>query len=333
MKPRTLLLVALFVCAASSGARAHELQPGYLELREMTPETYAVLWQVPARGDYRLALYPRFPDGCEALEEPVSYMAGSAYVERASIRRPGGLDRQTISIEGLAALATDVLVRVERLDGGTQTVRLTPASPSFTVEPPKGWTAVAATYAALGFEHILLGVDHLLFVLGLLLIVRGRKPLVVAVTAFTVAHSLTLAAATLGIARVPLPPLNAAIALSILFLGPEIVRAWRGETSLTLERPWLVAFGFGLLHGLGFATGLTTIGLPRAELVLGLLWFNVGVELGQLAFVAFVLALARSFRALELSWPAWIARLPGYAVGACGAYWTIQRTMILMVAP
>ena len=173
------------------------------------------------------------------------------------------------------------------------------------------------------------GIDHLLFVFGLLLIVRSRWMLVKTVTAFTVAHSLTLAVATLGWAKVPGQPLNAAIALSILFLGPEIVRTWRGESSLTIRNPWLVAFVFGLLHGFGFASAMTEAGLSRQDLPLALLFFNLGVEAGQLGFVVLVLALERSFRQLLIRWPVWLARTPGYAVGSLGALWTIQRTAML----
>ena len=154
--------------------------------------------------------------------------------------------------------------------------------------------------------------------------------LVKTVSAFTVAHSITLAVATLGYASVPGPPLNAAIALSILFLGPEIVRSWRGQTSLTIRQPWVVAFAFGLLHGFGFASGLTATGLPRGEIPLALLLFNVGVEIGQLGFVCLVLLLERSFRQLEIRWPIWVRRAPGYLVGSLGAFWTIQRTAMMV---
>lgn len=187
---------------------------------------------------------------------------------------------------------------------------------------------VAVSYLQIGIEHILLGVDHLLFVLGLLLIVKGRWRLAKTITAFTVAHSLTLAIATLGYAQIPLPPLNAAIALSILFLGPEIVRVWRGESSLTIRHPWLVAFLFGLLHGFGFASGLSELGISGSELVFGLLMFNVGVEIGQIGFVLLVLNLVESFRTLEIRWPVWVEYLPGYSVGILGAFWTIQRAAI-----
>ena len=154
--------------------------------------------------------------------------------------------------------------------------------------------------------------------------------LIKTITSFTVAHSITLAIATLGFASIPLPPLNAAVALSILFLGPEIVRSWRGETSLTISYPWIVAFVFGLLHGFGFASGLSTTGMPSAELPWALLCFNVGVELGQLVFVFLALALAWSFRTLEIRWPRWALAMPGYTVGSLGAYWTIQRSVILI---
>ena len=154
--------------------------------------------------------------------------------------------------------------------------------------------------------------------------------LVKTITAFTVAHSITLAIATFGYAEVPVLPLNAAIALSILFLGPEIVRCWRGETSLTIRHPWVVAFAFGLLHGFGFASALTSAGLPRGDLPLALLSFNVGVEVGQLGFVGLSLAMERAFRVLEIRWPRWVQVLPGYAVGTLGAFWTMQRLVVLV---
>jgi hydrogenase/urease accessory protein HupE len=176
-------------------------------------------------------------------------------------------------------------------------------------------------------------VDHLLFVFGLLLIVRNRWMLIKTITAFTLAHSLTLAAATLGYARAPRPPVEAAIALSIFFLGPEIVRVWRGETSFTIRHPWIVAFAFGLLHGFGFASGLMSMGLPKAEVPLALLLFNLGVEIGQLTFVLAMLGLDRALRRLEFRWPRWAEALPGYTVGALGAYWTIERAALMFAGP
>jgi len=181
-----------------------------------------------------------------------------------------------------------------------------------------------------GVRHILFGADHMLFVLGLLLVIGNRWMLLKTVTAFTVAHSTTLGIATLGYAAPPDLPLNAAIALSILFLGPEIVRSRRGETSFTITHPWVVAFAFGLLHGFGFASALTSAGLPRHELPLALVSFNAGVELGQVGFIGFMLALARSFRILEVRWPRWVEAVPGYTVGSLGAFWTVQRIALLL---
>jgi hydrogenase/urease accessory protein HupE len=326
---RAMLLFVGLIWSASA-ARAHELRPAYLELRQTAAETFDVLWKVPAAGEnLRLALYVCWPEGWVNLTEPRGTITGGAYLERWQVRVPNGSVDKRITIDGLASTMTDVLVRVEKLDGTTQVVRLMPANPSFEVAASPSRWEVVWTYVMLGVEHIMLGVDHLLFVLGLLLIVQGRMLLLKTITAFTVAHSITLGVATLGYASAPLPPLNVAIALSILFLGPEIVRSWRGETSLTIRYPWLVAFAFGLLHGFGFASGLSITGIPHTELPLALLSFNIGVELGQLGFVVMALLLAKSFRVLDMQWPVWALRAPGYVVGTSGAYWTIQRTVML----
>ena len=183
----------------------------------------------------------------------------------------------------------------------------------------------ALRYLGLGIEHILLGVDHLLFVLGLLLLVRGSWTLIKTITAFTLAHSITLALATLGVVEVPSPPVDAAIALSIVFLGAEILRARQGRPGLAARAPWVVAFAFGLLHGLGFAGALSQLGLPPGEVPQALLFFNVGVEIGQLMFVPTFLALVWALRALQVSWPRWSEPLPAYAIGTVAAFWFIER--------
>jgi len=185
-------------------------------------------------------------------------------------------------------------------------------------------------YLWFGIEHILGGWDHLLFVLGLLLIVRDRWLLLKTITAFTVAHSLTLLVATFRLADIPSGLVETAVALSILFLGPEIVRRWRGETSFTIRFPWVVAFGFGLLHGLAFAGDLAEMGLPRQELVWALLLFNLGVEIGQLAFVAAVLGLWWTARSLRI--PLWLEQFPSYVIGTIGAFWTIERVSALLIS-
>jgi hydrogenase/urease accessory protein HupE len=329
MKRVNLLLAVGVVLLTAAPVYGHELRPGYLELRELPDGRYEALWKQPAVGDLVLRLSPAFPESCTMTTADRQLLAG-ALSTRFTLACPGGLAGKAIRFAGLEDTITTVLVRVHYLDGSEETHLVHPATPFVTIRGTAGWTERARSYLQLGVEHILLGVDHLLFVLGLLLIIKDRWTLVKTVTAFTVAHSITLAVATLGHASLPGPPLNAAIALSILFLGPEIVRSWRGQTSLTIRQPWVVAFAFGLLHGFGFASGLTATGLPRGEIPLALLLFNVGVEIGQLGVVCLVLLLERSFRQLEVRWAAWVERIPGYLVGSLGAYWTIQRTAILV---
>jgi hydrogenase/urease accessory protein HupE len=328
MRSRTiLLLAALLVVGGARSAPAHEARPGYLELRETDPETFAVLWKVPARGNRRLGIHARLPDSCEALASPIRYQAGGAFTERRTVACPGGLTGKPIVIDGLAATLTDVLVRLTRIDGTTQVARLTPAAPSFVVEAAPTPVHVAATYLRLGVEHILGGIDHLLFVLALLLVVNGWRRLLGTITAFTVAHSLTLAAATLGLVHVPQRPVEAIIALSIVFVAGEIAHGRQGRPGLTARWPWVVAFTFGLLHGFGFAGALQEVGLPEQAIPVALFFFNVGVELGQLLFVAAVVALGSAARRFPLPWPAWAWRVPAYGIGALAAYWTIERVV------
>jgi len=323
-----LALPALLPLAAPP-AWAHEARPGFLELRETGPETYSLLWKKPTGGEVEIQIAPVVPEGCRLVTPDRQQMTPGALIVRGTLQCRGGIAGKSLAIAGLEATISDVLVRVHHADGRLESHLLRPTSPAVALGAATSGLARAVGYLQLGIQHIVLGVDHLLFVLGLLLIVKDRWMLVKTISAFTVAHSITLAIATLGYASAPLPPLNAAIALSILFLGPEIVRSWRGETSFTIRHPWVVAFAFGLLHGFGFASGLTALGLPQAEIPLALLLFNVGVELGQLAFVLLFLLLERSFRVLEIDWPRWAEALPGYAVGSLGAFWTIQRAVVL----
>ena len=327
---RRRLLVALGTAAFATGAFAHEVRPAYLELHQTGPDTYDVLWKVPALGDsLRLGLYVTLPAGCTNLTEPRASIVNDASVERWTVTCAGGLTGGAIHIDGLAATTTDVLVRVGRLDAGTQVARLTPSAPSFVVEAAPSALEVARTYLVLGVEHILGGVDHLLFVLALVILVKGTRRLVATVTAFTVAHSLTLAGATLGFVHVPRPPVEAAIALSILFVAAEIVHGRQGNAGLTARYPWVVAFTFGLLHGFGFASALNDVGLPPTAVPAALLFFNVGVELGQLLFIALVLtAVALARRAASrtgISTPAWAWRVAPYGIGSLAAFWVLQR--------
>jgi hydrogenase/urease accessory protein HupE len=322
------LLVSLHFCLP---IYAHEARPAYLELKETSPGEFSVLWRTPVLSGMRLPIQLRLPEDAKNMKEPEVQELADSLVERRWVNAgPYGLAGKRIEFFGLQATITDVLVRVELLDGRRWTIILHPSQPWVELAATQTRLEVTGTYIVQGIRHILFGADHLLFVLGLLLIVRDRWMLLKTVTAFTVAHSITLAIATLGYAEAPILPLNAAIALSILFLGPEIVRSWRGETSFTIRHPWVVAFAFGLLHGFGFASALTSAGLLRTELPLALVSFNVGVELGQLGFILLVLALERSFTILEIRWPRWVQALPGYVVGGLGAFWTVQRTAILL---
>lgn len=333
---RLVLGSLLLLVLGAARADAHEMRPGYLEVRQTGPEIYNVLWKVPARGDLRLRIDPRFPDGCEAATPVSRHSTGTAFVDRWTLRCPaeaGGLVGGTIRIEGLARTYTEVLVRLELSETPAQTARLLPSAPSMVVSPAPVWTEVARTYLLLGIEHILGGIDHLLFILALLMIVRGWRKLAVTITSFTVAHSITLALATLGFVHVPSAPVEATIALSILFLASEIARS-RGNRAeggdpapagLTERYPWVVAFTFGLLHGFGFAGALSQIGLPESAIPVALLLFNVGVEVGQLLFVAAVLLALAGLRRLELRWPSWSWALPTYAIGIVAAFWTVKR--------
>jgi HupE / UreJ protein len=328
-----LAAILLVVLAALPVARAHEARPCYLEIKEVAPGRYDMLWRTPVLSGMRLPVALQLPDGVRNRKPPVVQELADSLLERRWIDAgPNGLAGKRIDIAGLQFTITDALVRVELLDGRTLQMIARPSQPWVEIAASQSWWEVMGTYVVEGMRHILFGADHLLFVLGLLLIVRNGWMLVKTVTAFTAAHSITLAIATLGYAEAPALPLNAGIALSILFLGPEIVRVWRGETSFTIRHPWVVAFAFGLLHGFGFASALTSAGLPRQDLPLALLSFNIGVEAGQLGFVALVLAMEHSFRVLEIRWPRWVQALPGYTVGTLGAFWTLQRVALLVGA-
>jgi hydrogenase/urease accessory protein HupE len=324
----TLLLFAGLTVPA---AQAHEARPAYLEIKETAPGQFSVLWRTPVLAGTRLPIVLKLPDRVKNLKEPVVSELTDSLVERRWIDAgTKGLAGERIEFPGLQLTITDVFARFEMLDGRNWTVIARPSQPWVEMAVSQTWWQTMGSYIAEGVRHILYGLDHLLFVFGLMLIVKDRWMLLKTVTAFTVAHSITLALATFGYAQLPGPPLNAAIALSILFLGPEIVRSWRGETSFTLRHPWVVAFAFGLLHGFGFASALTSAGLPRQDLPLALVSFNVGVELGQLVFIILVLAVQRLFGMLQFRWKRWALFLPGYVVGSIGAFWTLERVAALL---
>jgi hydrogenase/urease accessory protein HupE len=322
--PWALVLVAAMTLSATT-AQAHEVRPGYLELKESSRNVFQVLFKLPTLGGMRFNLSPQLPAGCRTSVPAATYETPSAVLVRWTVQCDGTLAGRAIGVQGLSGTLIEVLVRIERLDGSTVVQRLKPTAPSFIVPAePSAWQ-VAGTYLVLGVEHILGGVDHLLFVLALLLIVPGRRQLFATITAFTVAHSSSLALATLGVIRVPGRPVEATIALSVVFLAAELAHLKQGRPGLTSRAPWLVAFAFGLLHGLGFAGALAEIGLPERQIPLALFQFNVGVELGQLMFVVVVLGLMAMARRLSLPSPAWAWRVPAYGIGVTAAFWTMQR--------
>ena len=326
------LLSALFVLLLAGPAHADESRPAFLGVQQSGVDTYDLLWKVPAKGpDQRLGLYVRLPDDVRELAPKTISYIGGAFVERWAVRRPGGLAGATITIDGLSRTVTDVLVRVEHLEGPTQITRLASNEPSFVVDAVPGSVEVAKTYLGLGVKHILSGIDHLLFVACLMMVAGIGRRLVITITGFTIAHSLTLALSALQWVRLPVPPMEAVIALSIVFVASEIARGARN--TLTYRYPVVVSSSFGLLHGFGFATVLAEIGLPQADVVTGLLFFNIGVEVGQLLFVGAVMLALWTYRTTAASRGAFrLARLElpaAYAIGSVASFWLISRTAFL----
>lgn len=314
------LATALGTLAAPRAARAHEFRPGSLEITAAGKDRYEIAW-TPAPGADRAQLV--FPPDCTREPGPSS--------ERRFFLRcaPPGLAGRTIAVTGLAPLRDEVLVRV-RLEGAPELTAMSSAARPSVLVPAapadRAASTTIASYAAAGAEHLITGLDHVLFVLGLLLLVRGTSPLVRAITAFTLAHSLTLALQVLGAVKLPPAPVEATIALSVLFLAREILRPPDSPT-LIRRRPWIAAFGFGLLHGLGFAGGLASFHLPGSQIAPALLGFNVGLEAAQLALVLAALGLARALRGRASRWPSWTARIPAYAIGGAAAFWLLQRIL------
>ncbi len=323
-----LFHLACFTIVATQ-AYSHALQPGFLELRLVDTDQYSVLWKKPADRGKPMAISAVLPENCEQPKPPQLVWDGAAYLARWTTRCTGGLEGEKIAIEGLDQTSTDVLVRYDFSDGTAQSRRLTAGNSSFMIPSVPSAFEVVRTYLVLGFKHILEGIDHLMFVLALLILVNGKRRLVITVTAFTLAHSLTLVGATLGFVRVPGPPVEAAIALSIMFVASEIIHGRSGNPGLTEQYPWVVAFIFGLLHGLGFAGALAQIGLPQSSIPIALLFFNVGVEIGQIFFIVCVFLLIGLGRLLvsRFSMPEFrlLRNVPPYFIGSAAAFWTIQR--------
>jgi hydrogenase/urease accessory protein HupE len=320
-------IAALVWLACGASAFAHEIRPAYLQIDEWSPGSYNVLWKVPSRNGTVLDIQPQFDSRLTLSEAGDAALLDGFVVYRYRLTGGPDLRGTGITIRNLAKTTVDVLANLNLLDGEKYTFLLHPKSGSVTIPLAASKWSVAATYSKLGIEHILLGFDHLLFVLALIILTGSFSGIVKTVTAFTIAHSITLSLAILGFVHVPGPPVEATIALSIVFLALEILRKLNGEETLTGRKPWLVAFAFGLLHGLGFAGALSKIGLPQTEIPLALASFNIGVELGQLAFVALVLMTSRAINLTDIrqDWPLAIRKLPAYAIGTVSTFWLIDR--------
>jgi hydrogenase/urease accessory protein HupE len=320
------IIVSLVLVLLTQNSIADEIRPGYLELNEERLNTFAVLWKVPQKSGQKLSLRPRFPDRCTNKTSAISQVINGATLQRWYIHCVENIVGQQISIEDINNSNTDVLLRLKWLDGSSSTVILKPASQFYTI-PEKSTTAdIASTYLRLGTEHILLGVDHLLFVFALLLIVNSARRLIVTITSFTLAHSITLGAATLGFVHVPQQPVEAVIALSILFLAVELVHGQQGRKGAAAKWPWLIAFLFGLLHGFGFAGALAEIGLPQQAIPLALIFFNLGVEMGQLVFVVAALSVGWALR--QLNQPSLLEKAKTaaiYSIGSLSSFWIFER--------
>lgn len=308
-------------------AAAHESRPAYLEVNEIVPGRYTILWRTPLNAGGRLPVKLQLPEGVRELSPPIVRQLSDSRIERRLVEVPGGLAGKRVLFVGLQGTLTDVLVRVQLANSAQSSFLVHPSDAWVEIPRTPGSFAVAKTYVALGVEHILTGFDHLCFVLGLILIVGFNRRLVWTITAFTGAHSISLALATLGVINFPGPPVEATIALSIAFLASEIIQRNRGQEGVVFKRPWVVAFAFGLLHGLGFAGALAEIGLPANSIPLALLFFNLGVEIGQLLFIAAAFAATRLLRALapkHLEYrPVTVAA--AYLIGVVSCYWVIER--------
>ncbi len=317
---------------------AHEVRPAYLQVTEEQPGRFEVLWKQPILPDAdpglvrRLPIAPRFPAQCRESDRALPDLTASALIERWTLTcGETGLRGAQISIDGLPRTLTDVLLRVRRLDGTSVDHLLRSEAPGVVLFPASGGGAAVPAYLVLGIEHLLFGFDHILFVVGLLFLVRRPLQLVQVVTAFTAAHSITLALSSLGVVTLAQRPVEAVIALSILFLAVELARGPTSGRSAMARSPWAIAFGFGLLHGFGFAGALAEIGLPESARAMALLLFNIGVEIGQLAIVGVLLGLLQVVRISRVPAPAFAAQLPVLVMGTVSAYWFVER--LLSMAP
>lgn len=320
----SLLLIFLW----SILGMADEIKLSYLEIKESKPQHYSVLLKLSSKDKQKLPIEMVIPNECSLTLAKTSQLVNKTYLDRWQMKCKTGLADKTLLIEGLKSTGTDLLLRLEFLSGVSHSELLNPSKSSYRVPKDASTWEIVQTYTWLGITHILLGFDHLLFVFALLLIVKNMRRLLWTVTAFTFAHSITMAVATLGIIHLPQAPVEAVIALSILFLAMEIMHEKQGKVGLTSRYPWLIAFIFGLLHGFGFAGALAEIGLPQQAITLALVFFNIGVELGQLMFISTVVLAVVLLQ--RVTYPALLDKLQTaivYMIGGVSAFWLIERTL------
>jgi hydrogenase/urease accessory protein HupE len=321
-----LALAALFLIVQPG--HAEELRPGYLEFTQKTETDWTLIWKAPMRGGVTPATQPILPKGCTASGDPRRTMGAAAVISTVKIICTGTVAGQSIGLSNFAAAQTDVLVRVAPLGRPVQALRLTAAAPMAEIAAKPDTWQVARAYFAIGVAHIVFGYDHLLFVVSLVLLLTGFRTIAIAVTAFTVAHSITLIGTTLGLLGLPQRPVEAIIALSIVFVAVEIVKKREGALRLSERLPWIVAFLFGLLHGFGFAGALKEIGLPESDVPTALLTFNLGVEAGQLLIVAATLAVLQALQRLQPAWRQPAIRAASYGIGAIASMWLLERVLL-----
>lgn len=322
---RRSALLMLLLCPTLR-AHAHDIRPAYLEVAESPTGTIHMVWREPVAGLFAVPLTPNISTGWFQREPYSSERSDTMVVREWRVTVPHDeLVDATVSVDGLERTITDVLLHIQYRDGSEQTQWLKPSAPAFRIPGAARAAVPVKEYLLLGFTHIWGGIDHLLYVFGLTLLVRNLRALLKTITAFTVAHSVTLAAAALGFIHVPAAPVEASIALSILYVAAEAANTRNGHPSLAQRSPWVIAFCFGLLHGLGFAGALAEVGLPAHNIALALLLFNAGIEIGQMSFV---LCLLGAWQALRRSAPHWVERFqwtPPYVIGGLASFWFIQR--------
>jgi len=325
MKPIHFLL---FIFCTTIFSFSDEIKLSYLEIKEDTPQHYSVLLKLASNDDIKLAVDVVMPTNCRLSYPRRSNLVNNTYLDSWRIKCKNPLENSTLVIKGLKTTGTELLLHLDFRSGISHSALLGSSSASYHIPKKESTWQIVQTYTWLGITHILIGFDHLLFVFALLLIVKSVRRLLWTITAFTLAHSITMAIATLGIVNLPQAPVEAIIALSILFLAMEIMHEKQGKAGITSLYPWIIAFIFGLLHGFGFAGALADIGLPQHAITVALIFFNIGVEIGQLLFISSIVLVVIVLQ--RLTYPTLLNKLETvvvYIIGGVASFWLIERTL------